>query len=138
MPNFVSLRKERFGHLLMLRLPPHFPDEVVPDGMIRAGFPCDPPVSGHFDRGIQWVTGENGHFAFNSTASSDSNSMGQRSPAMRDYYPYRELDEAFRLTEKGSTVLSDRRRGKNTQHTMLALLRQGVYGRRLTLRGNDP
>ena len=42
---------------------------------------------------------------------------------------FRELDEAFRLTEKGSTVLSDCRRGKNTQHTMLAMLRQAVYGR---------
>ena len=42
---------------------------------------------------------------------------------------FRELDEAFRLTEKGSTVLSDCRRGRNTQHTMLAMLRQGVYGR---------
>ncbi len=42
---------------------------------------------------------------------------------------FRELDEAFRLTEKGSTVLSDPRQGKNTQHTMLALTRQGVYGR---------
>ena len=40
-----------------------------------------------------------------------------------------ELDEAFRLTEKGSPVLSDRRRGKYTQYTMLAMLRQGVYGR---------
>ncbi len=42
---------------------------------------------------------------------------------------FRELDEAFRLTEKGSTLLSDPRPGKNTQHTMLAMLRQGVYGR---------
>ena len=41
----------------------------------------------------------------------------------------RELDEAFRLTEQGSTVLSDPRQGKNTQHTMLAMLRQGVHGR---------
>ena len=39
---------------------------------------------------------------------------------------FRELDGAFRLTGKGSAVLSDRRRGKNTQHTMLAMLRQGV------------
>ncbi len=44
-------------------------------------------------------------------------------------FPFREPDEAFRLTENGSTVLSDTRRGKNTQHTLLALLRQGVYGR---------
>ena len=42
---------------------------------------------------------------------------------------FRELDEAFRLTEKGSTLLSDCRQGKNTQHTLLAMLRQSVYGR---------
>jgi hypothetical protein len=42
---------------------------------------------------------------------------------------FRELDQAFRLTERGSTVSSGRGRGKNTQHTMLAMLRQGVYGR---------
>ncbi len=42
---------------------------------------------------------------------------------------FRELDEAFRLTEKGSTVLSDRRRGKSTQHTISAMLRQASYGR---------
>jgi hypothetical protein len=42
---------------------------------------------------------------------------------------FREMDEAFRLTEKGSTLLSDSRRGKNTQHSMLAMLRQGVYSR---------
>ena len=42
---------------------------------------------------------------------------------------FRELDEAFRLTERGSTVLSDPRHGKNTQHTLLAMLRQSIYGR---------
>lgn len=42
---------------------------------------------------------------------------------------FRELDEAFRLTEKGSMVLSDPRHGKNSQHTMLAMLRQAIYGR---------
>ena len=35
---------------------------------------------------------------------------------------FRELDEAFRLTEQGSVVLSDPRHGKNSQHTMLAML----------------
>ncbi len=40
-----------------------------------------------------------------------------------------ELDQAFGWTEKASTVLSDPRPGKNTQHTMLAMLRQSVYGR---------
>lgn len=42
---------------------------------------------------------------------------------------FRELDEAFRLTEAASTRLSDNRQGKNTQHTMLAMIRQAVYGR---------
>ena len=37
--------------------------------------------------------------------------------------PFRELDEAFRLTENGGTVLSDPRPGKNTQHTASARLR---------------
>lgn len=44
-------------------------------------------------------------------------------------FPFRELDEAFRLTEHGRAVLSDARHGKNTQHTLLAMLRQSVYGR---------
>ena len=43
--------------------------------------------------------------------------------------PFRELDEAFRLTEAASVMFSESRRGKNTQHTLLALLRQAVYGR---------
>jgi hypothetical protein len=43
--------------------------------------------------------------------------------------PFRELDEAFRLTEAASVMFSDSRRGKNTQHTLLAMLRQAVYGR---------
>ncbi len=43
--------------------------------------------------------------------------------------PFRERDEAFRLTEAASVMFSDSRRGKNTQHTLLAMLRQAVYGR---------
>ncbi len=42
---------------------------------------------------------------------------------------FRELDEAFRLTENASAVLSDLRHGKNTQHTLLAMLRQAIFGR---------
>ncbi len=42
---------------------------------------------------------------------------------------FRELDEAFRLTDNAGAVLFDPRHGKNTQHTMLAMLRQSVYGR---------
>ncbi len=39
---------------------------------------------------------------------------------------FRELDEAFRLTEKGIILLSESRQGKNAQHPMLAILRQGI------------
>jgi len=42
---------------------------------------------------------------------------------------YRELDEQFGLTRAAADKLVDARRGKNTQHSMLALLRQAVYGR---------
>ena len=43
--------------------------------------------------------------------------------------PYRELDEAFGLTDRTENLLRDRRTGKNTQHTMTALLRQSIYSR---------
>ncbi len=42
---------------------------------------------------------------------------------------YRELDEQFGLTGSAAEKLLETRRGKNTQHTMLALLRQAIYGR---------
>ena len=41
---------------------------------------------------------------------------------------YRELDEALKLTEMGE-VFRDSRRGKNTQHELIGLLRQSVYSR---------
>ena len=42
---------------------------------------------------------------------------------------YRELDEQFGLTRFAAHKLVDARRGKNTQHSMVVLLRQAVYGR---------
>ena len=42
---------------------------------------------------------------------------------------YRELDERLGLTAMADEKLVEPRRGKNTQHTMVALLRQAVYGR---------
>ena len=41
---------------------------------------------------------------------------------------YRELDESLGLTQIGE-VLRDSRRGKNTQHELIGLLRQSVYSR---------
>ncbi|MCH7871801.1 MAG: transposase [Planctomycetes bacterium] len=37
--------------------------------------------------------------------------------------PVRQLDEAFRLTESANIMCSGSRRGKNTRHTLPAMLR---------------
>jgi len=42
---------------------------------------------------------------------------------------YRELDNTFDLTEMVASGLMDNRTGKNTQHSVTALLRQSVYSR---------
>src|SRR5215469_1832887 len=42
---------------------------------------------------------------------------------------YRELDDALRLTSTAATGLHDTRTGQNTQHNLLALLRQSLYTR---------
>ena len=42
---------------------------------------------------------------------------------------YRELDEVFGLTDMVACELRDNRTGKNTQHSVRALLRQSIYGR---------
>src|SRR5262245_45827204 len=42
---------------------------------------------------------------------------------------YRELDDALGLTSAAATGLHDTRTGQNTQHNLLALLRQSIYSR---------
>ena len=42
---------------------------------------------------------------------------------------YRELDEALGLTDLGDDMLNDWRTGKNTQHSMVALMRQSIFSR---------
>ncbi len=42
---------------------------------------------------------------------------------------YRELDDALGLTAMAASLLSENRRGRNTRHRLLGLLRQGIYGR---------
>jgi hypothetical protein len=42
---------------------------------------------------------------------------------------YRELDDAFSLTDRSGDVLADSRTGKNGRHRLVGLLRQSVFGR---------
>ena len=42
---------------------------------------------------------------------------------------YRELDDALGLTSSAATGLHDTRTGQNTQHSVLALIRQSIYSR---------
>ena len=68
--------------------PPGFPRWSAREGMIRASSPCNSRVSGHIDRGIQWVTGENKHFVFSLTAGSNSGSTERRSRVTRVCSPF--------------------------------------------------
>ena len=43
--------------------------------------------------------------------------------------PYRQLDEALGTKAMAGSILQDQRTGRNTRHTMTALLRQSVYSR---------
>ncbi|MFC2170052.1 transposase, partial [Acidobacteriota bacterium] len=42
---------------------------------------------------------------------------------------YRELDDSLGLFNSASTIMSDKRTGRNIQHDMANLLRQSVYSR---------
>jgi len=43
--------------------------------------------------------------------------------------PYRELDETLGLSDTAAQMLADWRTGKNTQHTVSAMVRQSVFSR---------
>ena len=42
---------------------------------------------------------------------------------------YRDMDEVLGLTAMSQRLLNDSRTGKNTQHSLVALIRQSIYGR---------
>ena len=54
---------------------------------------------------------------------------GARVSSDAGLFPYRDLDEAARLTESSAPELADFRTGNNIRHSMTALLRQSIYSR---------
>ena len=46
-----------------------------------------------------------------------------------DLLAYREIDDVFGLTDMVACEMTDNRTGKNTQHSITALLRQSIYSR---------
>src|SRR3954449_11586626 len=54
---------------------------------------------------------------------------GSRVTSDAGLLPFRDLDDALGLTELAGEVLADTRTGQNSRHTLMAQLRQSVFGR---------
>ena len=73
--------------------------------------------------------GKNCHLRVNFDRRVKLKFVGSKITSDAGLLAYRELDEAFGLTEMGVDVLSDSRRGSNKQHGLVPLLRQSIYSR---------
>ena len=54
---------------------------------------------------------------------------GSRVTSDAGLFPFRDLDDALGLTDLAGEVLADTRTGQNSRHTLMAQLRQSVFGR---------
>src|SRR3712207_277729 len=54
---------------------------------------------------------------------------GSRVTSDAGLLPFRDLDDAFGLTDLAGEALTDTRTGQNSRHTLIAQLRQAVVGR---------
>ena len=54
---------------------------------------------------------------------------GSRVTSDAGLLPFRDLDDALGLTDLAGEVLVDTRTGQNSRHTLIAQLRQSVFGR---------
>src|SRR5215203_7282873 len=54
---------------------------------------------------------------------------GSRVTSDAGLFPFRDLDDALGLTDLAGEVLADTRTGQNSRHTLIAQLRQSVFGR---------
>jgi len=73
--------------------------------------------------------GKNCHLRVNFDSRVKLKFIGSKVTSDAGLLAYRELDEAFGLTEMGADVLSDSRRGSNKQHGLVPLFRQSIYSR---------
>ena len=62
---------------------------------------------------------------------------GARVSSDAGLFPYRDLDEAARLTESSAPELADFRTGNNIRHSMTAPLRQSIYPPQADLAGYE-
>ena len=54
---------------------------------------------------------------------------GSRVTSDAGLLPFRDLDDALGLTDLAGEVLAETRRGQNSRHTLIAQVRQSVFGR---------
>jgi hypothetical protein len=54
---------------------------------------------------------------------------GSRVTSDAGLLPFRDLDDALGLTDLAGEVLAETRRGQNSRHTLIAQLRQSIFGR---------
>jgi len=76
---------------------------------------------------IKYAKGERLNIHFNSKIRLEFH--GARLTSDGGLLAYRGLDDALRLFDSVSALLSDRRTGRNIQHDITNLLRQSVYSR---------
>ncbi len=73
--------------------------------------------------------GQNGELRLEFDRRLRLNFLGSQVTTDAGLLAYRELDEAFELTEMAEDALCDSRIGRNKQHQLVPLLRQSIYSR---------
>src|SRR6266481_5381995 len=91
--------------------------------------PAFPTTSCRNDRGTQWVYSQNDTVRVDFDRKIKPEFHGSTVTSDAGLLAYRELDDALGLTSAAASGLHDTRTGQNTQHSLLALLRQSICSR---------
>src|SRR5262249_26674738 len=116
---------------------PDFPDGMAVSAWRLRHFPGKPSVSDHFLQKRQrnpMGDSQNEALRVDFDRKIKLEFHGSAVTSDAGLLAYRELDEALGLTSTPASRLHDTRTGQNTQHSLLALLRQSIYRR---LAGNE-